>query len=236
MEKEEREKGREQLIRENPSLLQLDPNGYDSLKKGSRNLKTELQKAYPGIKFSVRSDSYSGGCHIAISWTDGPTNDQVEKISGKYQEGHFDGMIDCYEYNRDDIWTDLFGGAKYVQPSRSYSGDAYHWAVRKVEKDWGVEIKISESSYGSLYVAPGDDSLIQNSNRRYSWEVNGVLSERDFTRANEEIEAEEKAEAERFEVEFKASESRRIKAIEEAMEKGKETRTEPTPSWSDPSY
>ena len=81
-------------------------------------IKAELKAAFPNCKFSVTSDSFSGGNATRIHWTDGPTSTEVEKITGKYQYGHFDGMTDCYESSnsRDDIPQ-----TKYVTESRSYS-------------------------------------------------------------------------------------------------------------------
>ena len=222
MENKDREQGKEKLREEYPYLMELDSNGYDSLKKGSRNIKIELQRAYPGIKWSVRSESYSMGCSIDVRWTDGPTPNQVEEISGKYQQGRFNGMEDIYEYSR-NIWVDVFGGAKYVQTQREYSKEAYLWAVKEVERTWGVKVKVTESSYGSIYIAREDDIKIQNSNRWASQEVNQALRERDFTKTDEEIETEritkEAEDDRRFEAAFRGSEETRIKAIEEAMEK-----------------
>lgn len=81
-------------------------------------IKAELKAAFPNIKFSVTSDSFSGGDATRIRWTDGPTVSEVENISAKYQYGHFDGMTDCYESSnsRDDIPQ-----TKYVSESRSIS-------------------------------------------------------------------------------------------------------------------
>ena len=81
-------------------------------------IKAELKAAFPNIKFSVTSDSFSGGDATRIRWTDGPTVNEVENISAKYQYGHFDGMTDSYESSnyRDDIPQ-----TKYVTESRSYS-------------------------------------------------------------------------------------------------------------------
>ena len=81
-------------------------------------IKQELKEAFPNIKFSVRSDSFSGGDSVHIAWTDGPTTRQVEYISGKYQYGHFNGMEDIYENtnSRDDIPQ-----AKYISEHRQKS-------------------------------------------------------------------------------------------------------------------
>jgi hypothetical protein len=45
------------------------------------------------------------GDHVRVSYTDGPLSDKIEKVIGKYQYGHFNGMEDIYEYsnNRNDI-------------------------------------------------------------------------------------------------------------------------------------
>lgn len=71
----------------------------------AKMLKAELSKAFPGIKFSVTSSSYSGGDSLRVHYEDGPSPRIVEEISGKYQAGHFDGMTDMYEYSntREDI-------------------------------------------------------------------------------------------------------------------------------------
>src|SRR3990167_5266117 len=92
---------------------------------GASNLRKELKRAFPNTKFSVSSNSYSGGCSIDIHWTDGVTTDDVEKISNKYQYADFDGMTDSTTY-RDEIFTDVFGGAKYVMEQRSVSDAAFN--------------------------------------------------------------------------------------------------------------
>jgi hypothetical protein len=96
--------------------------GKSSHALGAKNLKIELEHTFPGIKFSVKSESYSGGDSIRLGWTDGPLQEEVKKVSGKYQEGHFNGMEDIYNYN-DSPFPDVFGGAKYVMESRHESAE-----------------------------------------------------------------------------------------------------------------
>lgn len=81
-------------------------------------IKAELKAAFPNCKFSVTSDSFSQGDATRIHWTDGPTVNEVENISQKYQYGHFNGMTDSYESSnsRDDIPQ-----VKFVSESRSIS-------------------------------------------------------------------------------------------------------------------
>ena len=53
-------------------------------------VRAALKKAFPGVKFSVRSD-YSG---IDVSWVDGPRCREVNEIIGQFSFGGFDGSID----------------------------------------------------------------------------------------------------------------------------------------------
>jgi len=95
---------------------------------GAANLKAELQREFPGVKFSVKSESYSGGDAIRVRWDFGPTTDEVTRFTNKYREGDFDGMTDSYDYNQDNVWPDVFGGAKYVTESRCF-GEDFHEEV-----------------------------------------------------------------------------------------------------------
>jgi len=84
----------------------------------AKAIKNELKKHFPGIKFSVRSDNFAGGNSVDIEWADGPTVNEVEKFTNKYEYGHFDGMVDMYEYSnsRNDIPQ-----VKYVMTDRQMS-------------------------------------------------------------------------------------------------------------------
>lgn len=89
-----------------------------SAANASAAIKAELKTVFPNVKFSVKSDNFSMGNSVHVSWTDGPTANQVQEITGKYQYGHFNGMEDIYEYsnNREDIPQ-----AKYVSEHREIS-------------------------------------------------------------------------------------------------------------------
>lgn len=84
--------------------------------QAAKLIRKELKAAFPGIKFSVTSQGFSMGNCVDISWTDGPTEDEVHKISDKYEKGQYNGMDDIYEYSnrRDDIPQ-----TKYILVNRS---------------------------------------------------------------------------------------------------------------------
>lgn len=62
-------------------------------------IKGELRKAFKGVKFSVRSRVGTVHDAIDVAWVDGPDAREVDAIVDKYQEGHFDGMTDSYDYS-----------------------------------------------------------------------------------------------------------------------------------------
>lgn len=67
---------------------------YLSCADTAKLIRAALKPAFPGIKFSVRSSTYSGGASIRVSWVDGPTGRQVEAVTGGFAGARFDGMID----------------------------------------------------------------------------------------------------------------------------------------------
>ena len=102
----------------------------------AKALKAELQAAFPGIKFSVTSDSFSMGDSVHVSYEDGPAYHIVDEIASKYQYGHFDGMTDMYEYSnrRNDIPQ-----SKFVQVSRHQgkeTREVLDRAFAEIAKEW----------------------------------------------------------------------------------------------------
>lgn len=100
-------------------------------------IRRDLKTAYPTVPFRVRSKSFSGGDDVTIRWTDGPTTDQVARLTGQYREGHFNGQIDLYEYSnqRNDIPQ-----VKYVRSTREISRAAYLDAIEHVNRRWGYTL------------------------------------------------------------------------------------------------
>lgn len=92
--------------------------------RAAANLRAELKATFPGIKFSVKSSSYSMGSSININWDFGPTVAAVREISAKFSDRSFDGMTDSTIMNNSaygravDIVLDRAG---YVHEYRRYS-------------------------------------------------------------------------------------------------------------------
>lgn len=109
--------------------------------KCAKMIRTQLATVFPGVKFSVRSDSFSMGDSVDIEWTDGPTVAMVEEVTQRYQYGHFDGMQDLYEYsnNRSDIPQ-----AKYVHENRHMSPQAIRDIIEYLNRCWGYALVLDE--------------------------------------------------------------------------------------------
>lgn len=103
-------------------------------------LKTEFKQKFPGTKFSVKSDSYTGGDSIRISFAASSTSPKVKEIemlASKYQAGHFDGMTDCYEYtNRTEGPT-----VKYIFVDAVVSDEEREAIAEGIRSDFGITLE-----------------------------------------------------------------------------------------------
>lgn len=68
---------------------------YIDTADAAKMLRPLLKREFPGVKFSVRIDRYSGGSSIDVAWTDGPTVEQVDTVTHGFQGRRFEGMTDC---------------------------------------------------------------------------------------------------------------------------------------------
>ena len=68
----------------------------------AKAIRQVLKTTFPAIKFSVRCRYHAA---IAVDWTHGPAREIVDQSIRQFCYGHFDGMIDSYEYSnsRNDI-------------------------------------------------------------------------------------------------------------------------------------
>lgn len=96
---------------------------YQEVAKVAANLRVELKRKFPGVKFSVTSKRFSGGNSIDVSWEDGPSHDEVEKVAGKYQHSHADAESGDYWDFDPNAFNEVFGGTKYLHCQRSMSDE-----------------------------------------------------------------------------------------------------------------
>lgn len=127
------------LRSEHPDLELVEGSGKSARVVAASNIRRQLARAFPGVVFTVRSDSYSGGNHIDVGWTLGPLTDAVAAITNRYVEGSFDGMTDSYSY-ASTAWTDTFGGTKYLFNKRNEGKESVDIVTRAFCAAEGIAI------------------------------------------------------------------------------------------------
>lgn len=88
---------------------------YLSCAETARLLRQALKNAFPGVKFGVRSKTYSGGASIRVNFEGGPCAIQVERVTNQFQGASFDGMVDLKSYSK-----------HYLLPDGSVKLASYH--------------------------------------------------------------------------------------------------------------
>ncbi|EIY4766804.1 methyltransferase [Vibrio cholerae] len=155
--------------------LKTDPT-YAHLTQGARgqkevaiNLRAELKKHWPGHKFSVRGDRGGYSSCIRVSWTDGPTKQQVEEILDRYQGGSFNGMTDCYDHESTPFTT-VFGSVDYLFFERDKSEELIEQAISKVKEEHpnadSAEVTAANYKKGALYCI----SPVLGGSSNFSWQ------------------------------------------------------------------
>ncbi len=130
------ERERAQHRQDNPHLIQArDKHGWSGERVAAENIRRELKRAFPGVKFSVTS---KGNC-VDVRWTCGPTVKQVKALVDRHQGGHFDGMQDLYESDPDSTFADVFGKAKYVSCQRDYNDDGLEVCWKQMADAYGLD-------------------------------------------------------------------------------------------------
>ena len=133
---------------------------YLSCAETAKLVRAALKKKFPGVKFSVRSDVYSGGASIDVRWVLGPTTKEVDEIAGQYESASFDGSIDME--TRYDHWL-LPDGSAVVRSGPGTEGSlGYIPAVNNPMPEgarpvsFGAHYVQCQRSYADHYEHDGD--------------------------------------------------------------------------------
>lgn len=124
----------------------------------AKAIRAKLKKTFPGVTFKVRSRSFSMGDDVSVSWADGPTTDQVERLVSYHEEGTFDGMTDMYEY--DNVHSNI-AQVKYVMTQRECSRPAYAATVDYINRRYGWSLKVDTDATYNTVIA-GSDAPMEN--------------------------------------------------------------------------
>lgn len=82
------------MVGRTPNPKRRNPGDYVPVVQAAKELRATLKRHFPGVKFSVRSKSYSGGASIRVSYENGPRGADVDRIAQRFAGADFDGMTD----------------------------------------------------------------------------------------------------------------------------------------------
>jgi len=133
-------------------LRKLQGRTMTEAAKCSQEIRKILKVKFPKIKFKVTSHNFAGGNSVDVGWIDGPAQKEVSNEIGHYEYGHFNGMIDCYEYSnsRNDIPQ-----VKYLSIQRKLSDKTIKKYAEKMKEEWGELKDISTENLGNSFTFNG---------------------------------------------------------------------------------
>ena len=142
---------------------------YLSCADTAKLVRAALKESFPGVKFSVRSSVYSGGASINVSYTDGPTYEQVKSIVGAFEGSYFDGMTDYKGLNYSSIdGQEVRFGADFIFVNRSFSVDLFTNLVADACKYYGYAMPTIVQGCSGAYML---DNIDYETSRRIMTKV-----------------------------------------------------------------
>ena len=99
----------------------------------AKEIRKILKKAFPMVKFSVRSTSYSMGDNVTVDWKDGVSSTAVKELISHFEYGSFDGMTDCYNYDNN---IESIPQTKFLMINRNFSDEIMEEAFVIIKDVW----------------------------------------------------------------------------------------------------
>ncbi len=133
---------------------------YVSCTETAKLVRQCLKEAFPKVKFSVRSSTYSGGASINISWTDGPNARQVDDLIANFKGSYFDSSIDY----KGSVYAMLDGkrvsfGADHIFTERKYSDALVTRMLKRCADEYGCPVySLEDWKAGRLYSKYGPNN------------------------------------------------------------------------------
>lgn len=145
---------------------------YLTCAETAKLVRAALKEAFPGVRFSVKSDVYSGGASINIKYTDGPTCKQVKAVAQMFEGSYFDGMTDYKGSNYGSLdGEEVRFGADFIFVNRYFSVAVLQNAVKAACEYYGYATPAVEDGYFGARIA---DRLDYETDRRIMTKVNEV--------------------------------------------------------------
>ncbi|MBF4587987.1 LPD29 domain-containing protein [Curtobacterium sp. VKM Ac-2887] len=121
-------------------------------------LRKELRNRFPGVKFSVRCATGTAAAWINVTYDDGPTHQQVQAITGRFEGRSFNGQTDSYDDNgttlvvgdADEMPTEVRYSCDGIIITRGYSPAGHLAAQRVVREDSSMRHLVLCDEHGTL--------------------------------------------------------------------------------------
>lgn len=111
------------------------PRTSETCAQTAKRVRKALKERYPGVKFSVRSQTYAGGASIHARYVDGPGERDVWTFLQRFAGADFDGMTDSMSYRDDVLLSNADGSFELID-----SGADFVFADRRISQAWRDEI------------------------------------------------------------------------------------------------
>jgi len=149
---------------------------YINVVETAKMIRTVLKESFPGVKFSVKSSSYSMGASININYVDGPTNAQVKAVISVFEGSYFDGMTDYKGLNYSSIdGEEVRFGADFIFVNRKFSVGLFTDLVASACKYYGYAIpEINDNVYSGAYIS---NNIGYEENRRIMEKVSAYSAD-----------------------------------------------------------
>lgn len=129
---------------------------YYSASETAKIIRSILKEQFPGVKFSVRSETFAGGDAVRVGWMDGPPEKMVDKAIGWLKGSTFDGMIDLKTSRYVEYEGQRASFADYITLSRRYSAAFLAWASVVVAERCGLPpLEVTEEGEFGAYLIGG---------------------------------------------------------------------------------
>jgi hypothetical protein len=147
-------------------------------------IRGELKQAFPGQKFSVKSERHS----VRVQWVDGPSVDSVSAITKKFGGMHFDGMEDLTKYGVSQYKGEQVRFCCYTPDTdRHYTLPVFKAAVDQVaasEFVWSdvdvTALEYKESIYSGTYLNAAPTNNTNCCYRNLDVEARDLLDSQSF--------------------------------------------------------
>ncbi len=106
-----------------------------STKETAQCIREALKRAFPGVKFSIRTSYASMTSSTHVQWTDGPTQDEVERVTDRFTSKSFDGMTDSTNYHEQEFNGQRVQFSGWVNVRRELSPTLLQKAIDRFNRE-----------------------------------------------------------------------------------------------------